>query len=44
LRVSYEYRGPEDNQFKASPFRLSIRKIKGNPHLYSRKTVQTIGS
>ena len=44
LRVSYEYRGPEDNQFKASPFRLHIRKIKGNPHLYNRKTVQTIGS
>ena len=44
LRVSYEYRGPEDNQFKASPSRLRIRKIKGNPHLYNRKTVQTIGS
>ena len=43
LRVSYEYRGPEDNQFKPSPLRLRIRKIKGNPHLYSRKTIQTIG-
>jgi hypothetical protein len=44
LRVSYEYRGPEDMKFQRAPIQLRIRKIKGNPHLYSRKTLQTIGS
>lgn len=43
LRVSYEYRGPEDLKFQRHPIQLRIRKIKGNPHLYSRKTVQTFG-
>lgn len=43
LRVSYEYRGTEDVKFQHAPIPMRIRKIKGNPHLYSRRNVQTFG-